>query len=186
MGLSIGGMAKWAGGIAGALKGLGALQRVTGWLSWIPGIGAIPGIVSAVLGLVLGAIRRFFEGLTVILSNPVTLVTVGAIAMVATAFGMKLGVEWSDHRVRQAQGEVARVIAERNRAYADASAKAAEADAARRAAEEAEAARDQAVNDAVVRARRATAGRVRSERQSKPSSDGGSGLSWAETIFQRY
>lgn len=183
MGLSIGGMAKWAGGIAGALKGLGALQRVTGWLSWIPGVGVIPGVVSALVGFVVGAIRKFFEGLTVILSNPVTLVTVGFVTMVAAAFGMKLGVEWSDYRVAQAQSEVRQMQLDLEAAHAYARDRAGAADRARLEAEEAARQAADAAERAGDARRAAAARRVRRDEPAKPASGSGSGMSWAETIF---
>lgn len=182
--VSISKIAGWAGGIAGALKGLGAIKRVTGWLSWIPGVGVLPGVVSAVVGFLLATVRRFFEGLTVILTNPVTLVTVGFVVMVAGAFGMKLGVEWSDHLVRKAQGEVRQMQLSLEASNAYAKDRALAADRARIEAEEAARQAAEASEAAAVAKRRAAVSRMRSSEPAKPASGGGSGLSWAETIFK--
>ena len=171
-------------GIAGIFKALGAVKNVAGWLSWVPGFGAIPGIVSAVVGFVLGFVRRFFEGIEKILANPVTLVTFGSLAFVVFALGLKLGVEFTDHRYREAQADNARLLEERKVAHAQAEDRAAAADRARKEAEAA-ASRAADAEAAASRARRAAvaAGRLRSSEPAKPASGGGSGLSWAETIF---
>jgi len=146
------------------LSGLAALSRIAGLLKWLPGIGPFAAITSAVLAFLAAVARMFFQGLTVIVSQPVTLVTVGILMMGSVAGGVKLGVEWTEHRVArfdafkaelrktdaQSKQDATDAIAARKQAEA----KAEEAD--RRAVEAAIAA------DAIARA--AAAGRLRANR----------------------
>lgn len=102
------------GGIFAGLKALSVVSKVSGALSFIPGVGVLPGIVSAVCGAILGFVRIIFQGLTVIVTNPATVVTVGVIALGSMAWGVKMGNEWTGRRV-----EAAVAVATKERARAD-------------------------------------------------------------------
>ena len=121
----------------GKIKALLALLSGLKMLSWVrfiplPGLGWLGGFASAVLAVVGSLVGAAFRGLTVIFANPVTLVTVGVVAMTTFAVGLTMGASEGVKRVRVAERE--RVIA-----YAKAEDRAREAQAARAAAEAAEA-----------------------------------------------
>ena len=112
------------------LSGLKLVSLVR-WIP-LPGLGWLGGFASAMIAVVGSVIGAAFKGLTVIFANPVTLVTVGVVAMTTFAVGLQMGSSEGVKRVRVAEQE--RVIA-----YATAEQRAKEAQAARAAAEAAEA-----------------------------------------------
>ena len=121
----------------GKIKALLALLsglKIVSLVRWIPlpGLGWLGGAASAVLAVVGSVIGAAFKGLTVMFANPVTLVTVGVVAMTTFALGLQMGASEGVRRVNKAEQE--RVIA-----YATAEQRAREALEARRAAEAAEA-----------------------------------------------
>ncbi len=123
----------------GAIKAILALMsglKIVSLARWIPlpGLGWLGGFASAVLAVVGSVIGAGFKGLTVIFANPVTLVTVGMVAMTTFAVGLKMGASEGLRRVEKAE-------AERVAAYATAEQRAKEAEEARKAAEAAEAKR---------------------------------------------
>lgn len=87
------------GSIFAGLKALSFVSKLTGALSFVPGVGVLPGIVSVVLGGILGFLKLIFNGLTVIVSNPAALITALAIGLATLAYGFKHGTDWSKHRV---------------------------------------------------------------------------------------
>lgn len=87
-------MWKW---LLAALAALAALSRVAWLAKFIPGIGPFAAVLSAVLDALMALVKWFFEGLTVIVKNPVTLVTVSVLCMVSGVGGIKAGIEWTDH-----------------------------------------------------------------------------------------
>ena len=121
----------------GRIKAVIALLSGLKLLSWVrfiplPGLGWIGGAASGALAVAGTVIGAAFKGLTVIFANPVTLVTVGAVAMTALATGLHMGSREGVRRVEKAEQE-------RVAAYATAEQRAKEALAARQAAEAAEA-----------------------------------------------
>jgi hypothetical protein len=112
------------------LSGL-KLVSLARWIP-LPGLGWLGGAASAVLAVVASVVGAAFKGLTVMFANPVTLVTVGVVAMTTFALGLQMGASEGVKRVAKAEQE--RVIA-----YATAEERAREALEARRAAEAAEA-----------------------------------------------
>ena len=86
-------------GIFTAFKALGFLKAASGALSFIPGVGVLPGIFSAVLKAIFGFCKLLFDGVTVIVSNPAALVTVFVISLTGMAYGFKTGSDWTGHRV---------------------------------------------------------------------------------------
>ena len=143
------------------LSGLAALSRIAGLLKWLPGIGPFAAVASAVIAFLAAWAHKFFKGVTNIVSNTATLVAVGTLCMVALAGGVKIGVEWTEHRVagfdafkaelrkndEQSKQDAADAVAARKQAEAKAE------EAGRRAVEAAVAA------DAIARA--AAAGQLR-------------------------
>lgn len=102
-----------------------ALGFLPGW-GWLASLGAS---LVEMVGKVFGAA---FRGLTVIFANPVTLVTVGMIAMAAFATGLVIGS-------KEGRQRVATMTKERDNAVLEAKGHFAQAMEARKAAEEAEA-----------------------------------------------
>ena len=100
------------GGIFGAIKALSVVQKVSGALSFLPGVGVLPGIVSAVLGAILGLVRTIFAGVTVMVANPATLVTALALGVGTLVYGIKLGRDWTDHRVETLRAQHTRQLAQ--------------------------------------------------------------------------
>ena len=94
------------GKIIAVLGALAGLSRIAGLLKWLPGVGPFAAAASAVLAFLTAIARMFFQGLTVIVSNPVTLVTVGVLCMASAGGGLKLGVEWTEHRVATRQAKL--------------------------------------------------------------------------------
>ncbi len=96
-----------------ALKGIAVFGRL-GWLfSWLPAslsfLGPVGSILGAMLGFIGEIIKWAFEGLTIIISKPVTLVTVALLATVAWGFGLDFGLRWDEGRVNAARHEVAAI-----------------------------------------------------------------------------
>ncbi len=121
----------------GKIKALLALfsgLKLVSLVRWVPlpGLGWLGGAASAVLAVVGSVIGAAFRGLTVMFANPITLVTVGMVAMTTFAVGLKVGASEGVRRVEKAEQE-------RVAAYATANERAKEALAAREAAEAAEA-----------------------------------------------
>lgn len=112
------------------LSGL-KLVSLARWIP-LPGLGWLGGAASAVLAVVGSVVGAAFKGLTVMFANPVTLVTVGVVAMTTFAIGLQWGASEGVRRVEIAEQE--RVIA-----HANAEQRAREAMEARKAAEAAEA-----------------------------------------------
>jgi hypothetical protein len=117
-----------------ALLALLSGLKLVSLVRWIPlpGLGWLGGAASAMLAVVGSVIAAAFKGLTVMFANPVTLVTVGVVAMTTFAVGLQMGASEGVRRVEKAEQE--RVIA-----HANAEQRAREAMEARRAAEAAEA-----------------------------------------------
>ncbi len=121
----------------GKLKALLALMsglKLVSLARWIPlpGLGWLGGLASGLLAVVGSVIGAGFKGLTVMFANPITLVTVGMVAMTTFAVGLKMGASEGVRRVEKAEQE-------RVAAYATANERAKEALVAREAAEAAEA-----------------------------------------------
>lgn len=121
----------------GKIKALLALMSGLKFVSlarWVPlpGLGWLGGAASAVLAVVGSVLGAGFKGLTVMFANPVTLVTVGMVAMTTFGIGLKMGASEGLRRVEKAEQE-------RVAAHATAQERAKEAMAARQAAEAAEA-----------------------------------------------
>jgi len=112
-----------------ALSGL----KIMSWLRVIPlpGLGWLGGAASAVWGAVVAVIGAIVQGFVVILANPITLATVGFIALLTFSAGLEIGSREGRKRVRTAE-------IERTVAHEQAQKRAAEAAEARRIAEEAE------------------------------------------------
>ena len=116
--------------ILALLSGLKLISLVR-WVP-LPGLGWLGGAASAVLAVVGSVIGAGFKGLTIIFQNPITLVTVGMVAMTTFGVGLKMGASEGVRRVEKAEQE-------RVAAYATANERAKEAMVARQAAEAAEA-----------------------------------------------
>jgi len=87
-----------------ALLGLAALAR------FIPGTGPIIAVAVEAVGKFLAwLVKTLFDGSTNIVSNFATLVTVGVIAMIFFAGGMKTMKEWADYRVERADARVEKI-----------------------------------------------------------------------------
>ena len=94
------------GKLLALLSGLAALSRFAALAKWLPGVGPFAAVASAVFAFLAAVARMFFQGFTIIVSNPVTLVTVGVLCMASAAGGVKLGVEWTEHRVASRQAKL--------------------------------------------------------------------------------
>ena len=103
-------------------------------LGFLPGWGWVASVATAAVEIVGRVLGAAFQGLTVIFANPVTLVTVGFVAMAAFSTGLVMGSK--EGRLR-----VASMTRERDDANRTAQQRLAEALAARQAAEDAEARR---------------------------------------------
>lgn len=86
----------------GWIKGLGAVSRLAGLVSWFPATWPFAGAVSAVLGAVGAFISTVFNGLVKIVSNPMTLVASATVAVVAFGYGIKLGFDLDGRRAAAA------------------------------------------------------------------------------------
>jgi hypothetical protein len=157
------------GKLKAVLALLGGLKIVSlaRWMP-LPGLGWLGGAASAVLSVVGSVIGAGFKGLTVIFANPITLVTVGMVAMATFAVGLQMGSSEGVRRVEKAEQE--RVIA-----YANAEQRAKEAMAAREAAEAAEAkltaVQSQLASTSGSKPSKPRSGGVRPKPVEKPDSD---------------
>ena len=86
-------------GIFTAFKALGFLKAASGALSFIPGIGILPGLVSAVMGALLAFLKLLVEGVVAIVSNMATLATVITLGLVVYVVGIKYGYAVTEHRI---------------------------------------------------------------------------------------
>ena len=86
-------------GILTAFKSLGVLKAASGALSFIPGLGMLPGIFSAVMGALLAFLKLLVEGVVAIVSNMATLATVITLGLVVYAVGIKYGHSVTAHRI---------------------------------------------------------------------------------------
>ncbi len=81
--------------------------------------GPVGAIIGAVLTFGLQIIKWFFEGVTVIVSNPVTLVTVSTVAGSAFLGGVKVGKEWDQYLVDRKEATIQQMIADGEKADAE-------------------------------------------------------------------
>lgn len=85
--------------------------------------GFLLGPFGAVIGSVFGAVfatlatvtRWFFNGVTVIVSNPVTLVTVAVASALAFGGGVKLGKEYDEYLVARKEAVIQKMLADSKR-----------------------------------------------------------------------
>jgi hypothetical protein len=164
----------------GKIKALLALLsglKIVSLVRWIPlpGLGWLGGAASAVLAVVASVVGAAFKGLTVMFANPVTLVTVGVVAMTTFALGLQMGASEGVRRVEKAEQE--RVIA-----HANAEQRAREAIEARRAAEAAEA-QLAAVQPLLAQTKPSNPSKPRSSGvRAKPKSDADSDRPWMHGV----
>lgn len=165
------------GSIFAGIKALSFVQKATGALSFIPGVGVLPGIVSAVCGAILGFLRMLFAGVTVMVANPVTLVTALCLGLGAFVYGIKFGRDWTKRDVEV----VERQIADMKKSWKDANDRNANdlaaALLARQKAEDDARAIDKASREAAARAGRANAERLRNSGNAAPAANPASGWS---------
>lgn len=95
-----------------ALSFAGVAAKFSGFL------GPVGAIIGAVVTFGLQIIKWFFEGVTVIVSHPVTLVTVTVVAVSTFAGGVKLGKEWDQYLVDRKEAVIQQMIADGNKANA--------------------------------------------------------------------
>lgn len=88
-----------------ALLALAGIAKFLPALAWVPGLGPVAGIASAVLGFCTLIVKRTFEGATIIFTNPVTFLVVGFTAMATFAMGLSIGSEEGRNRVAAMQQE---------------------------------------------------------------------------------
>lgn len=92
------------------MKILTAILAAIGSLfKWAPALlgflGPVGSIIGAVIGFVGQLIAWFFEGVTIVIKNPVTLVTVAIISTVTWGLGLDAGLRWDAHKVNVARAD---------------------------------------------------------------------------------
>lgn len=140
-----------------ALAGILGVLKVLSLFKWAPALGPVAGLASTVLSVFASIARGAVKGATVILTNPVTLVTVGLIAMVTFAVGVEMGS-------REGRVRVAELQQQKEQANAAAEERLRSALTARKAAEEAEEERAAVVAPMAPQSRPAPRPRPRPER----------------------
>lgn len=143
---------------ATALVALGGISKVLSVASWLPGVGPVAGIASAVLGFLGAVVKKTFEGATVMLANPATFVVAGIVGLSAFTFGVIHGGQRGAERVAELKQE-------RKDAHDAAEKRLADALAARDAAEKAaQEAAEKSAHDAAMAQRRASSATARARR----------------------
>jgi len=98
------------------LKAVLALLSVAGIASKFAGLfGPVGAIVGAAATFVLQIVKWFFEGVTVVVSNPVTLVTVAVCSALAFGGGVKLGREYDQYLVDRKDAVIQKMLADSKR-----------------------------------------------------------------------
>lgn len=157
-------------GLLGAVWAFAGLSKFLAVAKWLPGLGPVAGIASAVLGFLALVARKTIEGITIMFSNPATFVVAGLVGMSAFAFGVIHGGQKGAERV-------AVLVQERNDAHAEAERRLKEALAAQRAAElEAEAAKADATDRHAVARASDKPSSARPRRVRKPAETSGNGF----------
>lgn len=158
-------------GLLGAVWAFTGLSKFLAVAKWLPGLGPVAGIASAVLGFLALVARKTIEGITIMFANPATFVVAGLVGMSAFAFGVIHGGQKGAERV-------AVLVNERNEAHAEAEKRLAEALAAQKAAEEAaQEATKEAADVSAMAQRRVDAANARARRmRDKPAETSSNGF----------
>ena len=175
----------WLGRLAFLSKFLGLFAKVSAFL---PGIGPIVSIAGGWLAAIVGYIPKFiawtFEDISDAFKNPQRLLVRFIFALAILGVGVWQGIKWDHHKLEAANQKIATMVAERNKANADAEARVAAAEKARKAAESAaRVSVRQVPTTAVVPAAPAAKRVHRPKPKAKPADSCGSGLFGLPPLF---
>jgi hypothetical protein len=174
----------WLGRLSAIAKFLGIFSKLA---AFIPGAGPIVSVMGGWLGAIAGFIPKFiawtFEDISDAFSKPQRIVVRLVFALAVLGVGVHAGIKWDHHKLEAANQKITTMVAERNKANADAEARVAAAEKARKAAESAARVSVRQVPTSAVVPAAAHPKRVRKPKPAKPADSCGSGLFGLPPLF---
>lgn len=174
----------WLGRLSAIAKFLGIFSKVA---AFIPGAGPIVSLAGGWLASLIGFLPKFiawtFEDISDAFKNPQRLLVRFVFAVAILGVGVLQGIKWDHHKLEAANKQISTMVAERNKANADAEARVAAAEEARKAAESAARVSVRQVPTSAVVPAAAHPKRVRKPAPAKPADSCGSGLFGLPPLF---
>lgn len=162
--------------------------RIASWVTpWVPVVGpalsGLLGMVAKLPGIIGRGLKAFCEILGDVFKSPAHIGAAFTYSMIILGIGLYCGIQWDHHKLEAANKQISTMVAERNKANADAEARVAAAEEARKAAETAARVSVRAVPTSAVVPAHPAAKRVRKPAPAKSADSCGSGLFGLPPLF---